>query len=125
MVANLSPCSFLGTVIHGACAGIGRLVGVSPVVIEQAGLKSSCVAFFAIVDLLAVLPYYIEVALQQDTVRAVQTNEVVRLLFLPRQTILFRFSILRTLRLLRVFRAFKYQNQMLLYVRSGRCLPNY
>lgn len=33
------------------------------------------------------------------------------------QTILFRFSILRTLRLLRVFRAFKYQNQMLLYVR--------
>ncbi|GHJ84136.1 hypothetical protein NliqN6_0538 [Naganishia liquefaciens] len=52
-------------------------------------------SFFAIVDLLAVLPYYIEVALQQDT------------------TILFRFSILRTLRLLRVFRAFKYQNQML------------
>ncbi len=27
-------------------------------------------AFFAIVDLLAILPYYIEVALQQDTVRA-------------------------------------------------------
>lgn len=30
------------------------------------------------------------------------------------QTILFRFSILRTLRLLRVFRAFSYQNKILL-----------
>ncbi|ODN73502.1 hypothetical protein L202_08005 [Cryptococcus amylolentus CBS 6039] len=55
-------------------------------------------SFFAIIDLVAILPYYVEVAQNQDT------------------TILFRFSILRTFRLLRVFRAFKYQNQMLLTI---------
>jgi len=55
-------------------------------------------SFFAILDLLAILPYYIEVIRQQDT------------------SIMFRFSILRTFRLLRVFRAFKYQNQMLLTI---------
>jgi hypothetical protein len=55
-------------------------------------------SFFAILDLLAILPYYIEVIRHQDT------------------AILFRFSILRTFRLLRVFRAFKYQNQMLLTI---------
>jgi voltage-gated potassium channel Kch len=55
-------------------------------------------SFFPLLDLIAILPYYIEVARQEDT------------------SILFRFSILRTFRLLRVFRAFKYQNQMLLTI---------
>ncbi|OCF35291.1 hypothetical protein I316_02837 [Kwoniella heveanensis BCC8398] len=55
-------------------------------------------SFFALLDLIAILPYYIEVAQNEDT------------------SILFRFSILRTFRLLRVFRAFKYQNQMLLTI---------
>ena len=55
-------------------------------------------SFFALLDLIAILPYYIEVARNDDT------------------SILFRFSILRTFRLLRVFRAFKYQNQMLLTI---------
>jgi voltage-gated potassium channel Kch len=55
-------------------------------------------SFFPILDLIAILPYYIEVSREEDT------------------SILFRFSILRTFRLLRVFRAFKYQNQMLLTI---------
>ncbi|WWD15742.1 hypothetical protein CI109_100164 [Kwoniella shandongensis] len=55
-------------------------------------------SFFALLDVIAILPYYIEVAQNEDT------------------SILFRFSILRTFRLLRVFRAFKYQNQMLLTI---------
>ncbi|KAK8869982.1 hypothetical protein IAR55_000552 [Kwoniella newhampshirensis] len=55
-------------------------------------------SFFALLDVVAILPYYIEVAQNEDT------------------SILFRFSILRTFRLLRVFRAFKYQNQMLLTI---------
>ncbi|KAL7422184.1 hypothetical protein Q5752_002830 [Cryptotrichosporon argae] len=55
-------------------------------------------SFFALLDLVAILPYYIEVAKAEDT------------------STLFRFSILRTFRLLRVFRAFKYQNQMLLTI---------
>ncbi|ORY25736.1 hypothetical protein BCR39DRAFT_471139 [Naematelia encephala] len=55
-------------------------------------------SFFALIDLLAIFPYYIEVARNEDT------------------SILFRFSILRTFRLLRVFRAFRYQNQILLTI---------
>ncbi|KLT41971.1 voltage-gated potassium channel [Cutaneotrichosporon oleaginosum] len=55
-------------------------------------------SFFAVTDLLSILPYYIELARQEDT------------------SILFRFSILRTFRLLRVFRAFRYQSQMLLTI---------
>ena len=55
-------------------------------------------SFFALLDLIAIFPYYIEVARQDDT------------------SILFRFSILRTFRLLRVFRAFRYQNQILLTI---------
>jgi potassium voltage-gated channel Shal-related subfamily D protein 2 len=55
-------------------------------------------SFFPLLDFIAILPYYIEVAREQDT------------------SILFRFAILRTFRLLRVFRAFKYQNQMLLTI---------
>ncbi|THH14913.1 hypothetical protein EW146_g5479 [Bondarzewia mesenterica] len=55
-------------------------------------------AFFGIIDLLAILPYYVEIALQQDT------------------STLFRFSILRTFRLLRVFRPFRYNNTLLLTI---------
>ena len=55
-------------------------------------------SFLSLLDLVAIFPYYIEVARNDDT------------------SILFRFSILRTFRLLRVFRAFRYQNQMLLTI---------
>ncbi|EKM79679.1 hypothetical protein AGABI1DRAFT_59386 [Agaricus bisporus var. burnettii JB137-S8] len=55
-------------------------------------------SFFGIVDVLAVLPYYIELLLQKDT------------------SILFRFSILRMFRLLRVFRPFRYSNTILLTI---------
>ncbi|KAH9851494.1 voltage-gated potassium channel [Lenzites betulinus] len=55
-------------------------------------------SFFGIIDLLGILPYYIEIALQQDT------------------STLFRFTILRTFRLLRVFRPFRYNNTILLHV---------
>ncbi|TDL17324.1 voltage-gated potassium channel, partial [Rickenella mellea] len=47
-------------------------------------------SFFGIINLLAILPYYIEIALLVDTLSA---N--------------FRFSILRTFRLLRIFRSFR------------------
>lgn len=55
-------------------------------------------SFFAVIDLLAILPYYIEIALQADT------------------SAFFRFSILRTFRLLRVFRPFRYSNTLLLTI---------
>ncbi|KZV71563.1 voltage-gated potassium channel [Peniophora sp. CONT] len=55
-------------------------------------------SFFGIIDLLAIVPYYIEIALHQDT------------------SSLFRFSILRTFRLLRVFKAFRYNNVLLLTI---------
>ncbi|KAG9048633.1 hypothetical protein FS837_012342 [Tulasnella sp. UAMH 9824] len=54
--------------------------------------------FFAIIDLLAILPYYIMIAVRADT------------------TTFFRFSILRTFRLLRVFRPFRYSNTILLTI---------
>ncbi|TIA89819.1 hypothetical protein E3P99_01896 [Wallemia hederae] len=55
-------------------------------------------SFFALIDLASILPYYIEVAIQTDT-----TN-------------FFHFSILRTFRLLRVFRAFRYSSKLLLTI---------
>lgn len=55
-------------------------------------------SFLGIIDLLGIMPYYIEVALQQDT------------------STLFRFTILRTFRLLRVFRPFRYNNTILLTI---------
>ncbi|KAF8125082.1 hypothetical protein EV363DRAFT_677447 [Boletus edulis] len=55
-------------------------------------------SFYGVIDALAVLPYYIEVMLQQDT------------------SVLFRFSILRMFRLLRVFRPFKYNSTILLTI---------
>jgi potassium voltage-gated channel Shal-related subfamily D protein 2 len=55
-------------------------------------------SFFGVIDLLAILPYYIEIILQEDT------------------SVLFRFSILRMFRLLRVFRPFRYNNTILLTI---------
>ncbi|KAF9464059.1 hypothetical protein BDZ94DRAFT_1257446 [Collybia nuda] len=55
-------------------------------------------SFFGIIDLLSVAPYYIEIVLQQDT------------------SVLFRFSILRMFRLLRVFKPFRYNNTILLTI---------
>ncbi|EJU02494.1 voltage-gated potassium channel [Dacryopinax primogenitus] len=55
-------------------------------------------SFMAIIDLLAILPYYIEIALHADT------------------TSIFRWSILRTFRLLRMFRAFSHSNTILLTI---------
>ncbi|PPR00316.1 hypothetical protein CVT24_004603 [Panaeolus cyanescens] len=55
-------------------------------------------AFYGVVDLLSVLPYYIELMLQQDT------------------SVYFRFSILRMFRLLRVFRPFRYNHTILLTI---------
>ncbi|KAI0074130.1 voltage-gated potassium channel, partial [Panus rudis PR-1116 ss-1] len=55
-------------------------------------------SWFGIIDLLGILPYYIEIALQQDT------------------STFFRFTILRTFRLLRVFRPFRYNNTLLLTI---------
>ncbi|KAG9308899.1 hypothetical protein JVU11DRAFT_11359 [Chiua virens] len=55
-------------------------------------------SFYGVIDALAIFPYYIEVTLQQDT------------------SVLFRFSILRMFRLLRVFRPFKYNSTILLTI---------
>ncbi|KAG8829224.1 hypothetical protein FRC17_006972, partial [Serendipita sp. 399] len=55
-------------------------------------------SFFALIDLFAILPYYIELILQADT------------------TAFFRFSILRVFRLLRVFRPFRYSSTILLTI---------
>lgn len=56
------------------------------------------ISFFGIIDLLAILPYYIELILLQDT------------------SIYFRFSILRMFRLIRVFRPFRYNHTILLTI---------
>jgi len=56
------------------------------------------VSFFGIIDLLAILPYYIEIMMGVDT------------------SMMFRFSILRTFRLLRVFKAFRTNNTILLTI---------
>ncbi|PAV15548.1 voltage-gated potassium channel [Pyrrhoderma noxium] len=55
-------------------------------------------SFFGIIDLLAILPYYVELLLGVDT------------------SVMFRFSILRTFRLLRVFRAFRTNNTITLTI---------
>ncbi|KAG1727816.1 hypothetical protein EDB19DRAFT_174456 [Suillus lakei] len=55
-------------------------------------------SFYGVIDMLAILPYYIEIMLQQDT------------------SVLFRFSILRMFRLLRVFRPFRYNSTILLTI---------
>ncbi|KAG1785627.1 uncharacterized protein HD556DRAFT_1249541 [Suillus plorans] len=55
-------------------------------------------SFYGVIDMLAILPYYIEIVLRQDT------------------SVLFRFSILRMFRLLRVFRPFRYNSTILLTI---------
>ncbi|THH09104.1 hypothetical protein EW145_g2253 [Phellinidium pouzarii] len=55
-------------------------------------------SFFGIIDLLAIMPYYIELLIGVDT------------------SVMFRFSILRTFRLLRVFRAFRTNNTITLTI---------
>ncbi|KAJ7343134.1 hypothetical protein DFH08DRAFT_871830 [Mycena albidolilacea] len=62
------------------------------------GLLGWILSFFGIIDLLSVLPYYIELLLLQDT------------------SVFFRFSILRMFRLLRVFRPFRSNNTVLLTI---------
>ncbi|KAG8949520.1 hypothetical protein FRC04_008453 [Tulasnella sp. 424] len=74
---------------------IGRLLAHSESWSELLGWAGS---FFAIIDLLAILPYYIMIMIRADT------------------TTFFRFSILRTFRLLRVFRPFRYSNTILLTI---------
>ncbi|KAJ3995543.1 hypothetical protein F5050DRAFT_1808564 [Lentinula boryana] len=56
------------------------------------------ISFYGVIDLLSVLPYYIEVIMKQDT------------------AVFFRFSILRMFRLLRVFRPFRYNHTILLTI---------
>ncbi|KAJ8592075.1 voltage-gated potassium channel [Rhizopogon salebrosus TDB-379] len=56
------------------------------------------ISFYGVIDLLAILPYYIEIMLRQDT------------------SVLFRFSILRMFRLLRVFRPFRHNSSILLTI---------
>ncbi|KAF8956806.1 hypothetical protein BDZ97DRAFT_1847600 [Flammula alnicola] len=55
-------------------------------------------SFYGVIDLLSVLPYYLELLLRQDT------------------SVYFRFSILRMFRLLRVFRPFRYNHTILLTI---------
>ncbi|KAG0256868.1 hypothetical protein BG011_004288 [Mortierella polycephala] len=52
----------------------------------------------AVIDILSILPYYIELALTRDT------------------TVFFRFTILRLFRLLRVFRTFKYSSTIVMTI---------
>ncbi|KIM34880.1 hypothetical protein M413DRAFT_79961 [Hebeloma cylindrosporum] len=54
------------------------------------------ISFYGVIDLLSVLPYYLELMFLQDT------------------SVYFRFSILRMFRLLRVFRPFRYNHTILL-----------
>ncbi|KAI0087898.1 hypothetical protein BDY19DRAFT_994780 [Irpex rosettiformis] len=62
------------------------------------GLAKWFLSFFGIIDLLGILPYYLEIAMGQDTAT------------------FFRFTILRTFRLLRVFRPFRYNNTILMTI---------
>ncbi|KAG0286471.1 hypothetical protein BGZ98_005060, partial [Dissophora globulifera] len=61
-------------------------------------LKRFLVSPLALIDVLSILPYYIELALTRDT------------------TVYFRFTILRLFRLLRVFRTFKYSSTIIMTI---------
>ncbi|KAG0370768.1 hypothetical protein BGX24_001922 [Mortierella sp. AD032] len=61
-------------------------------------LKRFMLSPLAIIDMLSILPYYIELALTRDT------------------TVFFRFTILRLFRLLRVFRTFKYSSTIIMTI---------
>ncbi|KAF8903672.1 hypothetical protein CPB84DRAFT_1835815 [Gymnopilus junonius] len=74
---------------------IARLIAWSN---TWSSLFSWVLSFYGVIDLLSVLPYYLELLMQQDT------------------SVYFRFSILRMFRLLRIFRPFRYNHTILLYV---------
>ncbi|KAF9184373.1 hypothetical protein BGZ51_002946 [Haplosporangium sp. Z 767] len=61
-------------------------------------LKKFLLSPLAVIDILSILPYYIELALTRDT------------------TVFFRFTILRLFRLLRVFRTFKYSSTIVMTI---------
>ncbi|KAF9983042.1 hypothetical protein BGZ65_002247 [Modicella reniformis] len=61
-------------------------------------LKKFLLSPLAIIDVLSIMPYYIELALTKDT------------------TVFFRFTILRLFRLLRVFRTFKYSSTIVMTI---------
>ncbi|GJJ77928.1 hypothetical protein EMPS_10287 [Entomortierella parvispora] len=61
-------------------------------------LKKFLLSPLALIDILSILPYYIELALTRDT------------------TVFFRFTILRLFRLLRVFRTFKYSSTIIMTI---------
>ncbi|KAG0238803.1 hypothetical protein BGW41_008014 [Actinomortierella wolfii] len=61
-------------------------------------LKRFLFSPLAIIDFLSIVPYYIELALTQDT------------------SVFFRFTILRLFRLLRVFRTFKYSSTIIMTI---------
>ncbi|KAG0207702.1 hypothetical protein BGX28_001098 [Mortierella sp. GBA30] len=61
-------------------------------------LKKFVLSPLAVIDVLSILPYYIEMALTRDT------------------TVYFRFTILRLFRLLRVFRTFKYSSTIIMTI---------
>ncbi|KAF9911159.1 hypothetical protein BX616_010663, partial [Lobosporangium transversale] len=61
-------------------------------------LKRFLLSPLAIIDILSIMPYYIELALTRDT------------------TVFFRFTILRLFRLLRVFRTFKYSSTIVMTI---------
>ncbi|KAI7828783.1 hypothetical protein BC939DRAFT_442899 [Gamsiella multidivaricata] len=61
-------------------------------------LKKFLFSPLAIIDILSILPYYIELAFTRDT------------------TVFFRFTILRLFRLLRVFRTFKYSSTVVMTI---------
>lgn len=85
----------------GRDGGIGLHVGLSR---SNNNVLTVSLAFFALIDLFSILPYYIELALHADT------------------TAFFRFSILRTFRLLRVFRPFRYSSTILLTIEVSHTL---
>ena len=60
--------------------------------------RTWALAFLTWIDLLAILPFYVELALRADT------------------SVEFKWSILRVFRLLRVFRSFHHESQLLLTI---------
>ncbi|KAI3998235.1 hypothetical protein K525DRAFT_214917 [Schizophyllum commune Loenen D] len=87
---SISPAVWFG--VESALVALFTIEYVARCVAHSTGWRTAVrwlVSFFGIIDALAVIPYYIEIALHQDT------------------SILFRFSILRMFRLLRVFKPFR------------------
>ncbi|KAL1758233.1 hypothetical protein FB107DRAFT_288741 [Schizophyllum commune] len=96
---SISPAVWFG--VESALVALFTIEYVARCVAHSTGWRTAVrwlVSFFGIIDALAVIPYYIEIALHQDT------------------SILFRFSILRMFRLLRVFKPFRYNSIVLLTI---------